>query len=275
MGLPAEVLDQLPPEIRPSLEKFNDVPTALKSYVELEKYRGNSIALPGEKDAPEAIEKWKADYLPKLQTVLGDRLPPAKPEDYEFKFEGVEDEAIKSDKVLGLFRQNAHKLGLSKAQASGLADVFAKEILPALIPKQDMPEFMEKPEDIKALMTEVFKGDATQRVDEYRKGVQILKQSVPELEDLLNEGVAQYGQKFMSLGDHPGMVKLITEIGKLTGADFAGPNTATTQQATDAKSEIDDIMYNKDNPRHERFKKGDPQVMQYMQELWKATTGGK
>lgn len=276
MPLPAEVLSQIPAEYHASLEKYSDLPSMVKSHSEMEKYQGRSIGLPGQNDD---VAKWKIDNLPKLQPVLGDMLPPKSPEEYEFKFDGASDEQVKSDKVIGLFRANAHRLGLSKAQASGLAEAFAKEILPALVPAQASPpaEFIDKAEDVKAIMTEIFKGEANQKIDEYKKGVMVLKQSLPEIEDVLNEGVAPYGQKFVALGDHPFMVKLITEIGKLTGQDFAGTNGASAEAGRTAHDEIMAIMHDKNHPKHDRFLKGssDPQMQEYMQELWRATTGGR
>jgi hypothetical protein len=275
MSLPPEILSQIPQEYHSGLEKFSDLPSVIKSHSELEKYQGRSIAIPGQ---GEDGAKWKIDNLPKLQPVLGDMLPPAKPEDYEFKFDGATQEQIKSDEVLGLFRAKAHSLGLSKTQASGLAETFAKEILPKLVsaaPQLPPQDFVNKPEDVNAIMAEVFKGETTQKIDEYKKGVMVLKQSLPEIEDVLNEGVAPYGQKFVALGDHPFMVKLITEIGKLTGADFAGTNGAMSEAGKTAQQEIESIMYDKNNPKHERWEKGDPQVREYIQTLWQATTGGR
>lgn len=84
MPLPEEVVNSFPEEIRQdaSWQKFDDVGSVAKSYVELQKYRGSSIAIPDEKATPEDIEKWKGEHLPKLGARGIIDLPPSKLEDY-------------------------------------------------------------------------------------------------------------------------------------------------------------------------------------------------
>jgi len=278
MGLPAEVLSQIPQEYHSSVEKFSDIGSLVKSHSELEKYQGRSVAIPQETDTPDVKARWKIDHLPKLNPVLGDMLPPPKPEDYEFKFDGVTPDQVNQDKVIQLFRGGAHKLGLSKAQAQGVAEFFTKEIAPQFKPQETAPppEFITG-DAVKGIMAEVFKGEATQQIDEYKKGVMVLKQSIPEIEDFLNEGIGPYGQKYMANGDHPVMVKIINLFGKMTGADFSGTTGANAEAGKTAHDEIMAIMHDKNHPKHERFLKGsgDPQMQEYLQELWRATTGGR
>jgi hypothetical protein len=273
--LPDEVVQSFPEDIRqsPSFEKFNDVGSLAKSYVEMEKLQGRSVAIPS--NDPKDVEAWKAQHLPKLQHVFADRLPPAKPDDYEFKFEGADAEAIKSDKTLAVFREQAHKLGLSKAQASGLVETFAKDILPALFPKSDTPplEFIQG-EHVDALMQEIFKGESTQRIAEYKQSVDLLSHDIPELKDLLNEGAAPYGQasehKAMALGDHPAMVKLIGLVAKMTQPDFGGnANAFSSPDGKAAALEAQDIIRNKENPKYKLYHNGDADVTAYVESLMK------
>jgi len=276
--LPDEIVQQLPEDIRGHsvVQRYNDLPSLVKSHIGLTEYQGKSIGIPG--NDPKEIEEWKTHHLPKLQHVFADRMPPEKPDGYEFKIDGIDNEALKNDKVLAAFRDNAHKLGLSKSQASGLFEQFAKDILPQLIPPPAPApdfEFVDKAEDVQALMKETFKAEATQRIDEYKKGVAILASTIPELKDILNEGVAPFGKKFLSLGDHPGMVKLITEIGRLTNPDFAGGGAATSDAALAAADEIADIRTNPANPKHALFMKKDKATMAYVEDLYKQTTGGR
>jgi len=276
MALPEEIVQTLPEDIRgnPTLEKFADVGSMAKSYIEMEKRFGKSITIPG--NDPKEIEAWKTEHLPKVNHVFADRLPPEKADDYEFKFEGVNDESIKSDKVLNLFRENAHKLGLSKAQASGLVEVFGKQILPALVgPKGAEVEFIEG-EKVDDLMKEVFQAEAPQRIDEYKQNVSLLSHDIPELKDLLNEGAAPYGQasehKAISLGDHPTMIKLIGLVAKMTQPDFAGGANGKTPQGQDAitaAAEAQDIIRNKKNPKYEAYHRGDPEVAAQVDQLMK------
>jgi hypothetical protein len=272
--------EALPNELRiPSLvNKYQDLPSFAKGVENLVHYSGRSVAIPG--NDPKEIEQWKTDHLPKIKHVFADRLPPEKAEEYEFKHEGVDNEVLKNDKILNSFRENAHKLGLSKAQASGLFEQFAKEILPQIMPQASAApqvEFINKAEDVQALMKETFKGEATQRIDEYRKGVSILKTSIPELPDILNDGVAPYGNKLIALGDHPGLVKLITEIGRLSAPDYSG-DTFRSEAAVTAAEAINDIKNNPNNPMNASYKKGwrgDPVGKEKWDDLWRQTTGGR
>ena len=274
MPLPSEIIESLPEDIRssPTFEKFNDVGSMAKSYVEMEKRFGRAVTIPGT-DAKE-IETWKSEHLPKLQHVFADRLPPAKADEYEFKFDGMADEVIKSDKTLGIFREQAHKLGLSKSQAAGLVETFAKDILPALLPAKGAEVDFIQGEHVDSLMAEVFKGESTQRIAEYKQHVELLSHDIPELKDLLNDGVAPYGQasenKALALGDHPAMVKLIGLVAKMTSPDFSGQaNGHMSPDAQSAVTEAKDIIRNKQNPKYEAYHRGDPDVAAYVDSLMK------
>lgn len=85
MPLPEEVVQSFPEEIRQdaSWQKFDDVGGIAKSYVEIQKMAGRSIAIPDEKAAPEDLEKWKGEHLPKLAARGIIDLPPSKVEDYK------------------------------------------------------------------------------------------------------------------------------------------------------------------------------------------------
>jgi len=85
MPLPEEVVQSFPEEIRQdaSWQKFDDVGGIAKSYVEIQKMAGRSIAIPDEKAAPEDLEKWKSEHLPKLASRGIIDLPPSKVEDYK------------------------------------------------------------------------------------------------------------------------------------------------------------------------------------------------
>jgi len=238
----------------------------------MESYQGRSVAIPG--NDPKELEAWKTQHLPKLQHVFADRMPPAKADDYEFKFDGMADEVIKSDKTLGVFREKAHQLGLSKTQAAGLVETFAKDILPALLPAKGAEVDFIQGEHVDALMADIFKGESTQRIAEYKQNVDLLSRDIPELKDLLNDGVAPYGQasenKALALGDHPAMVKLIGLVAKMTQTDFGGTaNGATSHDGNAAVLEAKDIIRNKENPKYKAYHQGDPDVTEYVNQLMK------
>jgi hypothetical protein len=273
--------EALPNELRiPSLvNKYQDLPSFAKGVENLVHYSGRSVAIPG--NDPKEIEQWKTDHLPKIKHVFADRLPPEKPDEYEFKHEGVDNEVLKNDKILNSFRENAHKLGLSKAQASGLFEQFAKEILPAIMP-QAAPqapqiEMIDKAEDVQSVMKEVFKGETTQTLDEYKKGVRILQSKFPGLISFLNEGAGPWGDKGLANGDHPVMVQIITEFGRMNAPDYSG-DTFRSEAAVSAAEAINDIKNNPNNPMNASYKKGwrgDPVGKEKWDDLWRQTTGGR
>jgi len=274
MPLPDEIVQSLPEELRGSsaVQKYNDVGSLVKGFSEMESYQGRSVAIPG--NDPKELEAWKTQHLPKLQHVFADRMPPAKADDYEFKFDGMADEVIKSDKTLGVFREKAHQLGLSKTQAAGLVETFAKDILPALLPAKGAEVDFIQGEHVDALMADIFKGESTQRIAEYKQNVDLLSRDIPELKDLLNDGVAPYGQasenKALALGDHPAMVKLIGLVAKMTQTDFGGTaNGATSHDGNAAVLEAKDIIRNKENPKYKAYHQGDPDVTEYVNQLMK------
>lgn len=85
MPLPPEVVESFPEDIRtdPSWEKFNDVGMVAKGYLEAQKKKDSGISIPDEKAAPEDLEKWKGEHLPKLAARGLIELPPSKAEDYK------------------------------------------------------------------------------------------------------------------------------------------------------------------------------------------------
>ena len=116
MALPDEVVQTFPEEIRqdPSWQKFDDVPAIAKSYVELQKMNGNSIRIPDEKAAPEDLQKWKGEHLPKLAARGIIDLPPGKPEEYKMP----EIEGLKLDGELSAsyIKEVAHATGMTQKQ---------------------------------------------------------------------------------------------------------------------------------------------------------------
>lgn len=85
MALPPEVIESFPEEIRsdPSWEKFNDMGSVAKSYLEVQRKKDSGLSLPDEKATPEDIEKWRGEHLPKLHARGIIELPPSKVEDYK------------------------------------------------------------------------------------------------------------------------------------------------------------------------------------------------
>jgi hypothetical protein len=115
---PASWRDALPAELRdaPSLTKFNDPAALAKGYIEAEALIGRKgVIVPSEKDGPEVVAKFRE--------ALG---VPEKPEGYALTApEGVPAE-VWDVATATAFQQQAHALGLTPAQAKGLAEWYAR-----------------------------------------------------------------------------------------------------------------------------------------------------
>jgi hypothetical protein len=210
-------------------------------------------------------------------------LPPKSPDDYEFKIEGIADEALKTDEILGQYKKFAHENGLTKSQAAKQVEFLAK-VLPSMVPKA--PEAVKinfiEGEHVDALMKEVFKSESTQKVDQYRKAVDLLSVDIPELKDMLLDGAATYGpkadNKAIKLGDHPTMVKLVNLVAQMTQPDFAGTVNGGTRMSADAQeliAEAKDIQNNKDNPKNKLYWANDKHTVDYVNSLWERAYPGE
>ena len=116
-----------------NLKDFKDVNQLAKSYVELQKLVGNSIRLPAEDASPEAI----SDFYEKIKNVEGVLIKndenllnklgkPEKAEEYDFNHIVEKVPEIEAD--LNAFKETAFELGLTKDQASKLAEMRFNEI---------------------------------------------------------------------------------------------------------------------------------------------------
>lgn len=108
----------LPEDVRaaPSMQKFKDPAELAKSYLEAEKLIGRKgVIVPGEGATPEEVAAYRAAIgVPEAPDAYGLAAPEGLPE-------GVWNE--ESAKV---YAAKAHELGLTGAQAKGLAEWFAK-----------------------------------------------------------------------------------------------------------------------------------------------------
>jgi hypothetical protein len=110
---PSDWRASLPPEIRdaPSVAKFNDVGALAKSYLEAEKKIGQKgVIVPGENATPEEQAAFRAALgVPDAPDAYGLKAP-----------EGIPAEVWSEDNA-NAFATEAHKLGLTPAQAQGIA----------------------------------------------------------------------------------------------------------------------------------------------------------
>ena len=100
---------EVPKESRTGLSKFKSKGALAKSYLELEKSRGNALTVPGEN----ATEEERNAFFEKLGR-------PGKVEDYKLERPKLVGAEVYPEELEGSFLQEAHKAGLSRTQAQQL-----------------------------------------------------------------------------------------------------------------------------------------------------------
>jgi hypothetical protein len=250
MPLPEEHAALLPEDIRsdPTLQNYNDFGSMAKSFIETKAMVGRSIQLPAKDGKPEDFDKWAGETGAKLKdygytVAKPNEPPPEKPDAYDFKVEGFDPQAIKSDIVANSFKEFAHGEKLSQAQANRFVEWWAKKGAPAVMAKMDEAqaaqqiEMIEQPEQRDKILGEVFQGAHKQALELRDNTITTLKAEIPELEDFLT-GTAPYGAPWMTNRDHPAMVKLLNFVGEMKQQDFGGHVTGLT--AADTMDSVDD-----------------------------------
>lgn len=279
---PADIAATIPEDIanHTSIQRYNDLPSLMKGHIEAESYRGRSIALPNGESKPEEMDKWASEQGAKLKdrgytiSKLGD-LPPADAKEYDFKIEGIDEKVLAEDKLVTMFKPLAHKLGLSKAQASGIVESFVKDFVPQL--KTEQPEFITG-DAVRAIIDKEFPGQTEATIENYVRSIDHLKMTAPDLPDLLNESVVEYDGKTISLGDHPTMVKLISALAQATAQDFGGNvngQPIVSKEGAALVQEAEDIIRNPSNSKHKLFQDGDKSTHEYVQGLYKKAYPGE
>jgi len=267
------------------IQRYNSPAELIKGHIDAQEYRGRSVALPNGESKPEDMEKWRGEQNVKLKdrgfaiTPLGE-LPPESPDKYEFNFgDKVKPEEIASDEMLKGYRSVAHEFGLNGKQAEGIVKYFAEKVAPEIAKKYAPPEVdFVYGEKVNELMNGVFKDKTTQTLDEYKKNVDTLAMTIPELKDALNAGIAPIGEKWAMLGDHPAIVKLVNTIAELTRSDFAGNvsgGVRLNQDAAQLKQEADDIMGNPENPKYKKYWASDKETVEYVNSLYEKAHPGE
>jgi len=280
--LPPEIASTIPADqlAHPSVQKYDSIGDFVKGHLELDQYRGRSIALPNGESKPEEMDKWASEQSVKLKdrgysiSKLGE-LPPADPKDYVFKIDGVDEKVLNEDKLVAEFKPMAQKLGLSKAQAQGIVESFVKDVLPSM--KEAQPEFITGTA-VREIIDKAFPGETEATIENYVRSIEHLKMTTPELPDLLNDSVVAYEGKTISLGDHPTMVKLISALAQATAQDFGGNVNGlaiVSKEGAALVQEAEDIIRNPSNSKHKLFQDGDKSTHEYVQGLYKKAYPGE
>ena len=222
-GSRSEFLQQLPEEIRdhPSLQSINDVGNLGLSFVNAQRLIGaDKIPLP--KNPTE-------DDLNNIYTKLG---KPEQPSGYEIKADGQ----ILTEGDVNTYTDIAHKLGLSKTQASGILDYYRSSI-------QQTTEAMSK--DSEQQRQQIEQSLKAEWGADYDAKVTQANRAVSDIagEDLL-QMVLQDGTK---VGNHPAFIKAFANFAdfknSVTKEDTISENSVNYRMSpADAKAKIDTIM---------------------------------
>ena len=220
----------LPPEVAkayPGLTKFKDLASLAKGYGELEKFSSGALRLP----AADAPQEEKDAFYSKLGR-------PESADKYEIKFgEGV---AV-DDKLLGSFRDTAHKLGLSQGQAQALGEWWAGQSEGILASGTAQRE---------AQVVEWNKELDTEWGWQKDRNTALAGRALASMLDgKVDHPIVKLFDE-SGLGNHPVVLKFFYEQALKQGEDklITEPTAPTADDQVNAKSQINEIRGNKEHP---------------------------
>ena len=232
-GSRSEFLQQLPEEIRehPSLQSINDVGNLGLSYVNAQRLIGaDKIPLP--KNPTE-------DDLNNIYSKLG---RPEQPSGYAIQADGQ----ILTETDVNTYTDIAHKLGLSKTQASGILDYYRSSI-------QQTTEAMSK--DSEQQRQQIEQNLKAEWGADFDAKVSQANRAVADIagQDLLDMTL-QDGTK---VGNHPAFIKAFSNFAafknSVTKEDTISENSVNYRMSpADAQSRIDSIMNDKSHAYWDR-----------------------
>lgn len=224
---PPSWLEGLPADLRgsPSIVKFKEPAALAKSYVELEKNFGNALRPP----KPDADQKEFDAFYRKLgRPVTPEEYQITKPDDVE-----LDEETEKR------IRTQAYRLGLNGRQTQEMVNAYAGEVREAIgIRKGEV-------ENADAALKEKWGGN-------YERNLSIVGRTLSHLDP---EGGLSKELSRTGLGNHPGMIELFLNYGKLLVEDgliVGDVGGITTRDG--AKARIAEI---KADPKYVTSKAGD------------------
>lgn len=234
---PESFLSSLPPDLQThkSLQKFRDVASLAKSYVELEKKLGQRIPLP-DPSSPEAVEE--------IYAKLG---RPDTPEGYQFH---LPDEVPWDAETQTAYTQVAHRLGLTSAQAQGLMDWYI-DLYQQHLAKVEEDSFTT----VEALKKE-WGGRFEQNLALAQRAFDLLRRDDPELVDLVD---------LTGLGNRPSVLRFFATVGRLLAEHGQVPgHVAGVLSPEDAKAKIAEI---RGDPKHPANLPSHPKHQEALAEL--------
>jgi hypothetical protein len=185
-------MEQLPDDLKgnEALTGFQTIGDLGKSYLDLRGKLENSIQLPGD-DADDAAKDAFYNKLGRPET----------PDGYQFQRPELPEGAVYDEQMEADFRQHAHQLGLTQAQAEGAYNYFIGQILEATNTLNEQAE-AQRVQAIEKLQ-QSWGGD-------FEKNCEIATRTFLHFAD------DEAKQFFVDskLGDNPLVIRLFHEIGK-------------------------------------------------------------
>lgn len=222
---PADWRSAIPEDVRshPALSSFKDVGALAKSYVEAQKMIGGSVRIPGPNAKPEEVAAFRAK--------LG---VPESPDKYELRVnESVR--GILDEKIVGGFRQAAHKLGIPPQAAQGLLDWYSNVLA------EGQRSIVQQAKVTEAELKAEW-GDAL-----YDRNIALAQRVVREMGgDELMMFLDQTG-----LGNSVPLIKMLARVGHLLAEDGHVPGEVEgILSADEAKRKIAEVMADPNHPYH-------------------------
>ncbi len=227
--------DSLPDDIKgnTSLEKFSDVSTLAKSYINAESMIGkDKMVVPGVNTTE---DEWNDIY-----TKLG---RPTTPDEYNLELALEEGEAV-DDQLFASFKDAAHKHGLSPQQAQGILDYYSA-ISTETLNEQSNASVLAQEQSSRELREEWGRSYD----DNLAKASQIGKQYLGE--DAFQLQMADGSM----LGDNATLIKGLAKLAMVMSEDtLVGDKDSVTSNAG-----VQDQLNNLTAPTSPYWNKSDPQ----------------
>lgn len=250
---PESWLTQLPPELQKekSLSRYKDLQSLVKGHLELEKFTGNALRVPGENATPEEREAFYAK--------LG---RPESPDKYDIKF--AEGTPI-DEKLVGSFRTEAHKLGLTQAQAQAIAEWYGGQA-GGIMEAQGAQREAQVAEWQKQLQTEWgWKAEGNQKIAARTLASIVDGNQEHPIVKLLDE---------TGLGNHPAMIRFFYDLGLQRGEDklIMEDTAPTADDRVSAQDRINEIRGDKEHPYNNARHPSHKAAVAEMQRLYEVLT---
>ena len=229
--------DSLPEELKSnaSLEKFSDVSTLAKSYINAESMIGkDKMVVPG---ANTTEEEWNDIY---------DKLGrPSDPNGYELTAEIAEGEQI-DEQLMSSFKDAAHKHGLSPTQAQGLLDFYNSISSQSMVDMENNAILAQ--EDSSRTLREEWGRSYEENLN---KASNVAKQFLGE--DIFSVQLADGSL----LGDNASLIRGLNKIATVVSEDTLVGDKDSAASNAGMQQQINDLTapnspyWNKMDPQHE------------------------